>query len=139
MSNYDNDKLAATWYAFGRQDAEHNPLVDVFDFGVFYASQRHGRGQSIQDAFVTYLASLAPVIADSDDDIIWQVHEEFSCTSTSGYTTTGLSARLACGHWATPVHEASSNWDFPHEAQNCPEGCGWINYDQRVIDHLTKG
>jgi len=92
MSNYDNDKLAATWYAFGRQDAEHNPLVDVFDFGVFYAAQRHGRGQSIQDAFATYVeretrendrdrywdaawqantvaeqAAQAPVIADSDD------------------------------------------------------------------------
>lgn len=84
MSNYDNDKLAATWYAFGRQDAEHNPLVDVFDFGVFYAAQRTSHGRSIQDAFATYVekvtndevarrAATAPVIADSDD-MVPQAH-----------------------------------------------------------------
>jgi hypothetical protein len=58
-SNDNNDRLSATWYAFGRQDAAHNPLVDVFAFGVFYAEQRATAGQSIQDAFATYVAGLS--------------------------------------------------------------------------------
>ena len=70
------------------------------------------------------------------DDHIWQEHQEFSAASWGGYTITGLSARLACGHWSKPVHEASSDWDFPHEGHQCPEGCGLVNYDSRVIDQL---
>jgi hypothetical protein len=137
MSNDINlNRVSATWYAWGRQDAEHNPLVDVFAFADFYVAQRATAGRSIQDAFTVYLASLAPVIADSDDDIIWQEVREFSAASPSGYTVTRLSARLACGHWSSPVHEMSSDWDFPEEEHQCPEGCGLVHYDQRVIAHL---
>lgn len=57
MSN-DNNIQCATWYAFGRQDANHDPRVDVFAFGVFYDAQRGVTGQSIQDAFATYVAGL---------------------------------------------------------------------------------
>ena len=54
------NRVSATWYAWGRQDAEHNPLVDVFAFADFYVAQRATAGQSIQDAFTTYVASVTP-------------------------------------------------------------------------------
>jgi hypothetical protein len=53
------NRASATWYAWGRQDAEHNPKVDVFAFAEFYLAQRHTAGQSIQDAFATYVAGLS--------------------------------------------------------------------------------
>lgn len=58
MSN-DNDATIATWYAWGRQDAQHDPRVDVFAFGTFYAEQRATAGRSVQDAFAAYVAGLA--------------------------------------------------------------------------------
>jgi hypothetical protein len=141
MSNTNgNDILSvsqATWYAFGRQDAEHNPKVDVFAFGQFYAAQRATVGQSIQDAFATYVASLEAAEAEANADI-WQEVREFSAASPNGFVASRVSARLACGHWSTPVHQMSSDWDFPYEEHQCPEGCGWVQYDQRVRDQLVK-
>ena len=111
------------------------PLVDVFAFADFYVAQRATAGQSIQDAFTTYVASVTP----QPDQDIWQEHREFSAASPTGFLSARLSARLACGHWATPVHPMSSDWDFPYEEHECPTCHTWQQYDQRVRDHLVKG
>jgi len=36
---------------------------------------------------------------------------------------------LTCGHYGDPIFEASSQWDFPHEARKCPT-CG----EERQMD-----
>ena len=38
---------------------------------------------------------------------------------------------LTCGHYTT-FHEASSAWDFPAEAHECPDGCGERQFDLRL-------
>lgn len=50
-------RTSATWYAWGRNDAE-GTSVDVFKFAEFYEAQRTSRGQSVQDAFKTFVADL---------------------------------------------------------------------------------
>lgn len=45
---------------------------------------------------------------------------------------TGVSALLACGHWASPVHEASSDWDFTGEPRYCPTCCHLVQMDPRL-------
>lgn len=35
----------------------------------------------------------------------------------------GVRGLLSCGHYASPVHERSSTWDFPHDPHVCPH-CG---------------
>jgi hypothetical protein len=45
---------------------------------------------------------------------------------------TGVSALLACGHWASPVHEASSDWDFAGEPRYCPACCHLVQMDPRL-------
>ena len=83
------------------------------------------------------LAAEARALEASNNAVIWREHQEFSAASTTGYTTTGLSALLTCGHFSSPVHEASSDWDFPYEEHQCPTCGAWVQYDQRVRDHLA--
>jgi len=52
-AHHNTDQLSATWYAWGRNDAE-GTSTDVFVFGEFYAAQRPVRGQSVQDAYAEF-------------------------------------------------------------------------------------
>jgi hypothetical protein len=47
-------RTSATWYAWGRNDAE-GTTTDVFAFAAFYEAQRTSRGQSVQDAYKTFV------------------------------------------------------------------------------------
>jgi hypothetical protein len=111
MSNNDNIDYSAVWYAYGRQDAEYNPLVDVFAFATFYVAQRATRGQSVQDAFATYVAKVAkdearrqaaaaPVLADSDA----------TCPCTPSFVDPRC-----------PQHGAHEYHGVPAATQRCPE------------------
>jgi len=69
------DRTSATWYAWGRNDAE-GTTTDVLAFADFYVAQRKSRGQSVQDAYKTFtttddttLRNIAP-IADEVRDFL---------------------------------------------------------------------
>ena len=49
-------------------------------------------------------------------------------TETMGRPYTGVRGRLTCGHFGDICGDASSTWDFPHEVQVCPEGCGEVQF-----------
>jgi hypothetical protein len=53
-------RISATWYAWGRNDAE-GTSTDVFEFGKFYEAQRTSRGQSVQDAYKTFTKAFTKV------------------------------------------------------------------------------
>jgi hypothetical protein len=61
------DLTSATWYAWGRNDAE-GTTTDVFAFADYYVSQRPLRGQSIQDAYTTFTTGFGVVVAASIED-----------------------------------------------------------------------
>lgn len=79
--------------------------------------------------------ALAAAITSDD---IWRTRSEFNACASDGWQNTGLSALLRCGHWSEYVHDCSSDWDFPEDQHFCPEGCGLVNYDERVIQHLAR-
>jgi hypothetical protein len=74
-----DNRIAATWYAWGRNDAE-GTSTDVFEFADFYVEQRETRGQSVQDAYKTFTTpepSFIPVgIADEVRDFLAKAIDE---------------------------------------------------------------
>lgn len=56
----------------------------------------------------------------------------------AGEGVVGVSALLSCGHYARPVHQVSSDWDFPADPHDCPEGCGPRQYDVRLQAQLLQ-
>jgi hypothetical protein len=76
ISNEQLERTSATWYAWGRNDAE-GTATHVFDFADFYVAQRTSRGQSVQDAYKTFVADVAPTTATKVAQAkVWQAERQ---------------------------------------------------------------
>ena len=67
------------------------------------------------------------------DDVDLMIEVDWPEASWSdGRPVTGMRGLLSCGHYARPVHAASSTWDFPHDPQTCPECGREVQFDLRL-------
>lgn len=49
-----------------------------------------------------------------------------------GTVSIGRCGRLTCGHFTSPVHPASSQWDFPSDAHRCSTCGAEVQLDLRL-------
>jgi hypothetical protein len=140
MSNNDIDSLhtSALWYAWGRQDAQHTPGVDVFAFADQYAAiaAAGGHRPSIQDAFATYVAGLVverqqcefclrPAVThidcDYDDCGGWQVCAEHALSEFGQHVPVPCPCTPSFIDPRCPQHGAHEYHGVPAATQRCPE------------------